>query len=73
MLVRKLRLRRGPAISVEEPQPRAGAAHTVFLLHLASSLHPNPGLLRSYAPAPFPCVPSTQAVGGREVGSGRIL
>lgn len=43
VLVRKLRLRRGPAISMEEPQPRAGAARTVFLLHLGSSLHPNPG------------------------------
>lgn len=45
------------AYKEEEPQPRAGAARTVFLLHLASSLHPNPGLLRSCAPAPLSLCP----------------
>lgn len=43
LLVGKLRLRRGPAISMEEPQPRAEAARTGFLLRFGSSLHPNPG------------------------------
>ena len=37
----------------------------VFLLHLSSSQHPNPGLLRSHTPASLSlCPPSTQAVGG---------
>lgn len=73
MQVRKLRLKRGP------PSQRGGASTqswcclgAVFLLHLSSSQHPNPGLLRSHTPASLsPCPPRTQAVGG--VGSGRIL